>query len=241
MEATTSIDTRTQVLDVIRQKAWYSYRPDGSFDWMDSVGQIATALQLSPDTVRDAIESAFDGASLTTLSLETDGNTTQISLIEALSKLNQELYLWTVGDTAWQQKKMDNTGASHFVDPNHILNFTRDKIEGLRKVLDVIVESRPVSNTKIHIIVVDDKRDNVDSVTSMTEEYSNKGIEIHTYHMKLNEPLANAERCYTYIVDLVNRHSDDRTIILLDFDGVVANTDGVLFGKACDNIAQLLA
>ena len=235
-ESTTPL-TRDGVLGIIKSKAWYGLDPaTGSFDWKVSVGNIASELRLNPNSVNYAIAQAFTPNCLSQVALiENSENNSPISLLGALQKIGIKPHIWTAGDPEWQRIKFERSGASEFVDPDHYHSSTSNKSADLRK----IIESLGVKGRK-HIIVVDDKENNLKEVRQLAEEYGKKRIKIGDYLMKLKDGQADATAFYQWLQQQLKEVSGEPIELVLDFDGVVADIDGVLFGPATDNLWSLL-
>ena len=235
MSESTTPFTRDGVLGIIKSKAWYGLNSvTGSFDWKASVGNIASELRLSPNSVNCAIAQAFTPDCLSQVAHIESDDSSSISLLGALQKIGIKPHIWTVGDPEWQRTKFERSGASEFIDPDHYHVSTANKLEDLRK----IIESLSVDGKK-RIIVVDDKESNLQEVRQLAEEYGKKGIKIGDYHMKLKDVQADATAFYQWLQQL-NEASGEPIELVLDFDGVVADTDGVLFGPATDNLWSVL-
>ncbi len=221
------------IRDIIMRKAWYGLDPDtGAFDWERSLDQLAKALALDKQAVRLAIESAFTPDCLITVEVtdEKTGKTKNVPLIQILVEQGYEVYLWTVGDVDWQRKKIQLTGVGNLIDENRILCVPSDKIGTLKKLIEEQVKTNP----NRQIIVVDDKQSVVDEVAKLSKQQPN----LHQYHLKVNDPQANATAFHRWLKQQ-SADPDNQSVVVLDFDGVVANTDAVLFGPASVNLAQL--
>ena len=227
--------TRDYVLSVIKNKAWYGLNPTtGSFHWETSVSNIASELSLNPNSVNSAITQAFTPNCLSQVTNENNSNT-QIPLLEALQKIGIKPYIWTVGDPEWQKTKFERSGASKFIAPDHYHNSISNKINGLKEIIETIS-----ARGKKRIIVVDDKESNLNEVRQLFDEYGKKGIKIGDYLMKLKDGQADGTAFYQWLQQQLNESPSEPIEIVLDFDGVVADTDGVLFGPAIDNLWSLL-
>lgn len=236
MPELSTLNTREGVLSVIKSKAWYGLNPTtGFFNWEASVGNISRELGVNSNCVNSAITQAFTPKCLSQVAYVENNNNKQIPLLEALQKIGIKPHVWTVGDPEWQKIKFERSGASEFVDPEHYHISTANKLENLKK----IIESLSV-NGKKRIIVVDDRESNLQEVRQLAKEYGKKGIKIGDYHMKLNDGQADATAFYQWLRQQINEVSDEPIELVLDFDGVVADTDKVLFGSATDNLWSLI-
>lgn len=221
--------TREGVLGVIKSKAWYGLNPlTDAFNWQASVNNIARELGLNPKSVDSAITQAITPDCLSRVN-------SSVSLLEALKTIGVSPHIWTVGDSKWQKTKFERSGASKFVDQKHYHSSISDKINDLRKII------RLISITgKKRIIVVDDKGSNLNDVRKLFDEYRKKGIIIGDYLMKLKDGQADATAFFEWFQQQLNQASGEPIELVLDFDGVVADTDGVLFGPTTDNLWSLL-
>jgi len=229
--------TRDGVLGIIRNKAWYGLNPvTGAFNWKTSVDNIASELGLNPNRVNSAIAQAITPNCLSRVAhIENNDNNSQIPLLSALQKIGIKPHIWTVGDPEWQKTKFERSGASEFVDPDHYHNSTANKLEDLRRIIESLS-----SYGRKRIIVVDDKENNLQEVRQLYGEYGKKGIKIGDYLMKLKDGQADATAFYQWLQQQILDVSGEPIEFVLDFDGVVADTDGVLFGPATDNLWSLL-
>jgi len=233
----------SRVKDVITNKGWYGYNDqNGGFNWPKSVGAIAGALSLDPIKVEEAITSAYTPMCLSQVELEGEnGETSSISLLKALQNKGVSPHIWTVGDLSWQEKKFNRSGAEHYVDKSHYHCSSSDKLKDLEVIIDAQVNSqdKPV---KKRFIVVDDKEANIRDIKGLVSQYLERGVSLGNYHMKLNEPQADATAFYKWFLLQLKSAQDENEelVLILDFDGVVANTDAVLFGPAVENLAKLL-
>jgi len=228
--------TKEVVRDVIKNKAWYGLDPiTGAFDWPLSVQKIATQLSINPIDTGDAIKRSFTPKCLT--QVEKPGKTIlpkKEPLLKALKDKGIEPYIWTVGDVDWQKTKIKRSGTTKFVKEDHYFFSQIHKEDTLRRMIELLQDNNS------YFIVVDDKRSNVDFIASLAEEYKKRGIEVGNYHMKLEDPNANATAFYKWLLEQMKNHVGKKLKLILDFDGVVANTDEVLLGPVVDNLFALL-
>lgn len=228
--------TRDGVLSVIRSKAWYGLNPaTGAFNWQASLNNIASELRLKPDSVNLAITQAFTPNCLSQVA-QVENSNTQIPLLAALQNIGIKPHIWTVGDPEWQKTKFERSGASEFVDSEHYHSSTANKLEDLKRIIEILS-----AQGKKRIIVVDDKESNLQEVRQLFDEYGKKGIKIGDYLMKLKDGQADATAFFQWLQQQLNEDSSQPIELVLDFDGVVADTDGVLFGPAVDNLWNLLS
>jgi hypothetical protein len=152
--------------------------------------------------------------------------------LQALRTIAIKPHIWTVGDPEWQRTKFAKTGAFDFVDNDHYHCVEANKDERLRELLNEL------SKHTNQFIVVDDKQANIKKIRQITKEFMDKGIVIGDYHMKLYDPQADATAFFQWLQSL--GLSPGSFELILDFDGVVADTDNVLFGPAVENLTRLL-
>lgn len=228
--------TRDGILSIIRNKAWYGLNPmTGAFNWKISVDNFAGELGLNPNSVNSAITQAITPNCLSQVAHVENNNNSQVPLLAALQKIGIKPHIWTVGDLEWQKTKFERSGASEFVDPDHYHSSTANKLEDLKKIIESLI-----SSGRKHIIVVDDKESNLQEVRQLYGEYCKKGIKMGDYLMKLKDKQADATAFYQWLQQQLLDESGEPIELVLDFDGVVADTDGVLYGSATDNLWSLL-
>lgn len=231
---------RNEVHTIMRDKAWYGFDPHtGAFNWPATINNLAHELRLNSEQVYSAIADAFTPQCLSQVLLTNDDGTDgeNIPLLEMLRRSGVQTHIWTVGDPDWQRAKFINSGAAQYIKEDNYHCSPSNKLQDL----EVIVKKLGVPGRKRRFIVVDDKESNVQSVKQIAQRLKENEREIVDYHMKLNEGEANATAFYRWLqVQIQEAESvDEEIVLILDFDGVVADTDGVLFGPAVDNLEKL--
>lgn len=223
------------IRSVIKDKAWYGLHPEtGAFDWDVSVSRIALTLALPDRAVDIAFKDAFTPACLTQVPQEhEDKSQASIPLLTALTQTGIMPYIWTVGDPLWQHEKYVRSGAAEIVPEDHFVCTPRNKIQKLEEMVAELGRR----GTE-HIVVVDDKPDNIECVRKFNEATQLRGVTLYDYLMKLSSPFADPAAFYKWLMHL--RASKPHLEVILDFDGVVADTDSVLFGPAVENLYTLL-
>ncbi len=228
--------TKDGVRSIIQSKDWYVFNQvSGGFNWSLSVQNIAHQLLTDPIKVRTAIETAFTPNCLSQIEMREDGETIKkTSLLKTLKDEHIDTYIWTVGDEQWQKTKFEKSGADRFIPTDHYYSSPHNKHETLNGMM------RLLGNENDFFIVVDDKQSNIDFIDHLANEYKTYGIEIESYHMRLDDPKANATSFHHWLMEQIKGHPGKTLRLILDFDGVAADTDGVLSGPAVDNILKLL-
>ena len=236
----------SHVREVIRQKAWYGLNPEtGLFNWDLSIRNISDTLGLSSrePQVKEAFASAFTPNCLTKVQIKlADGSLSEQSLIEAVKKLGIEQFIWTVGDSEWQLEKYKRSGASQIIESDHYQYVPENKLFQLRTMLSDLKARKRGKN--MHVLVADDKDKHTNEVKAMIREFEEKpeggpSFTIGDYFFNLDDENANAQAFYNFVQKYQEENRDDEVVIIFDFDGVVADTDGVLFGPAAEIIAGL--
>lgn len=224
----------------IMSKAWYGLDINsGAFNWKNSLSNISSTLNLPDEAVERAIADAFTPACLSNVTLEDkDGGRRQEPLVKVLRDEGVDTYIWTVGDPAWQRTKFERTGTDRYIDDHHYRCCESNKQDTLRQVLDELAQSDATAQAR-RVIVVDDKPSNLGEAMKLNDEYMRKGIIVANYHMKLHDPQANPTAFHRWLRGEIARVPHEKITVALDFDGVTADTDGVLFGPAAENIADL--
>lgn len=211
------------VKQTIREKYWYTPADGKAFCWQASTNALAEELGIGdPDRVRYAIESAFTPKALTSTSDE--------ALITALHRLSTDhdahLTVWTVGDPLWQKNKATRTGLLDLIGDGHFYCAEQDKIADVR----ILAHNYP------GVLVVDDKSSNLARVHNL-----GLSIPVWDYHLKVEDMRANPQALLGWLEQqLHNGIISDGSRWFIDMDGVLINTNGVLFGSAAENIVQLL-
>jgi len=229
-----------QIRDIVAQKAWYGLDPQtGAFDWQASLNKLANQFSLSADTLGPLITDCFTSDCLSRVKLEKNDQQTTVPLIQAISDLNIPFIVWTVGDCNWQKTKIQRTQTDQYIKKEDgYVCASANKLEMLKTVLTKISQNMPSEN-KIKVIVVDDK---AEILTKLMEEvapvFSRQNIAIGNYHMKLNDPQADANAFYRWLQDQLQ--DNPSLYLVLDFDGVIADTNSVLFGPVVEKIFAAL-
>ena len=222
------------VSKVVMDKAWYHLDPNtGAFNFDVSVSKMAEALQLPMQSTKEAIGSAFTPECLSQVEHQPP-----VPLLKALRGAAIVPHIWTVGDAEWQRYKYIKTDAAKYVPEDHYHCYDANKLIELERLIDTLT----ISNKQKRVIVVDDKWENIEGVRKIAIELKKKGIEMIDYHMNLNDPKADATAFFSWVL---GQKSDAQTIqkeleVILDFDGVVANTDKVLKGGVVEKLLDLV-
>lgn len=221
------------IKNIIAQKAWYSFNPKtNSFNWSESLEKLSDSFGIPKNDLGQIFEKSFDPSCLITAEVSQTGDKKRIPLIEAVFNMGISLHIWTVGDESWQRKKYEKVGAYRWITNDNYHCAALNKEEELKR----IILSMNTAGKKI--IVVDDKEENIERIKKLAIELKPLGILIFDYHFKKNDPQADGT---AFIKWLTTNFSGELSLeIFLDFDGVVADTDSVLFNQAVDGIYEYL-
>lgn len=231
MSETPKQTPRDYVLGIMRSKVWYRFNPiNNAFDWEISVKAIADSLGIKPKATARAITDAFTPNCLVKVAIKDRDE--PVPLLQAVIDMGITPEIWTVGDPRWQKTKFKRSGASSIYPPEVNKHFHCSG-ENKQKALDNIIK-RLIRQGKKQIIVVDDKFENVEELSSICAA---KGQSVIGWFMKLGDPQADATAFYKWLQEQSFNPNDMG--LIFDFDGVVADTDGVLFGPATDNLLHL--
>lgn len=235
-----------RIRGIIESTWWRSYGETGVFSLDQSIADLSEALGMEPSLVRDCIRESVTPECLVKISQnpesgrplveELDVNNFEVyCLLGVLKEEGFSMFAWTLGDEEWQREKFRRSGAGNFIDSNHLfVEEGTEKISKLKEILDRILSER--SDSPVHVYVVDDNQKNIDDAMGLSSEYESKGIELHNYHLKLDDPNADGTAFYNYMIE--ERKKYPNLVLVLDFDQVIANTNGALFGSACENILK---
>ena len=219
-----------QTRKIIAKKSWYGLdKETGAFNWELSLERLSEALGLESkkEAVRNVIEESFSPACLSQVEVIDPNTEEKIKrpLIEILIEEGYSITVWTEGDETWQRRKMELVGLSDLEkkDKIKVESSPANKLNTLRRILKE-------DNQHSVRIVVDDKRRIIDSVAAMQNGYKN----LLPFHFKLKDPQADAAAFYHWLKGL--RFSPNNVHLILDFDGVIADTDGVLFGPVVEKL-----
>jgi hypothetical protein len=237
-----------RIRGILKSVWWKSFEETGKFNLSESIGNLAGALEMDPEVVRGCIIEAVSPDCLSKVSMDEEGkdrrplienlsenNFEVYCLLRALKEEGTEMFVWTLGDEDWQREKFRRSGAGDFIDSRHLfVSEGVEKTEKLREILEKILSEK--INRPVHVYVVDDNLERIAEAISLSGEYAKKGIILHDYHFKLQDKEADGTAFYKYIISERSVHPD--LVLVLDFDGVIADTDGALFGKAVINIIK---
>jgi len=232
--------TKGELSAIVLNKSWYGFnQTTGAFDWKRSVTEMACILGLNFIQVGDMMTNAFTHGCLSRVRRKTDsGGEEKVSLLEAIEELGLKPYVWTVGDLTWQRTKFERSGAKPFIDDDHYHCSKANKMEDLKKIISNFM----ADGGRKRVIVVDDKRENIDKVYQLARDQKWKEVEVMGYHMKLDNSQADPTAFYQWLLKQ-RREAEEKgqsIELVLDFDGVVANTDEVLRGPFVDKLWEIV-
>lgn len=241
------MDYEQEIGRAMREKTYYHFVPEtGRYNWLASVGNIASSLGRPERTldIKLAIEQSFTPDALTKVAIEREMNGKKelvtMSLLQAIKEMGIDPYIWTVGDPEWQKTKFKNCHADVYVDEDHYLDAAENKKDRVREYID---RHSPDDDAVVHLYLVDDKSKNIDEVLrEMGAAAHDKKIMLHSYHLKLTDPMADPTAFYKWFQEEQKTHGEheERIELFLDMDGVVIDTDRIMNGTAVANIAQVL-
>ena len=235
-----SVDTQqlSQIQEILGGKNWYTTAADEGFDWKLSTQKVAEMMQDSfgwgtVGDIRDAIESSFSPESLTVI--KTDPPKKFIAALDELEDI--EVFVWTLGDCDWQRIKFEKSGVNEIIDDNHYSCNKNSKQQELLAILKNIGASSASGKPK-YVYVVDDKFENLAQAKKLQKDVENLNITLYDYHLKLKDPSADPTACFNYLKLRIDEHrqKNEQVIIILDFDGVVIDTDRTILELASRNI-----
>jgi len=223
------------IREQVEQNWWKSER------FEDRVRDVASVLEVDPEVIRESIESAITPEILVKVKFDEKDQ----SLVEALNQNRFDIYyllrllhergydisVWTMGDEAWQRRKLQLSGADKFVAPDHVFISEGDKTDKLREIIKINLKEK---SSPIHIYVVDDNRDRLQQALALNTEYETKDVYIHDYQIKIHDKNADGTAFYKWIT--AERAKNPNLILVMDFDQTIADTDGALSGIAVENI-----
>jgi len=228
---------RSYIYEIVTSKGWYMVNSTGVFDFNTSVAQLGEYLFLPPERVKQALTNAITPECLSQVVQDIGGKVTRTPLLQALTREGIPPHLWTEGGEEWQRTKIIKSGADTYVPENRCHIYSSDKLHGLGPILSEIGKDK--KNRRV--IIVDDKWSNIEKIKQLANEYGSSGIEMVDYHMKLNDPQADATAFFEWLLKQkyeVHERGQEFELIL-DFDGVVINTDEAIQGKGVDALVRL--
>lgn len=233
MEIKDQVFDKENIRQVIMAKAWYDIDPNtGAFNWQRSVEKIAQSFSLSPENVgRAMIESFSPDCLIKVNSYNDQGQEIEEPLIKVVVDLGLPVYIWTVGDVEWQRTKFERAGTKFFIPDDRFICSANNKIDCLRDLIEGFKRS-------VKFGVVDDKRSNIEAIKRLNDELKTKGSVLLDYYFNNNDPNADANAFLGWLKKQIA--SQEIGGVILDFDGVVVDTDSVLKGPFVDRIFGFL-
>ncbi len=219
------------VRQVIGKKDWYQ-ESDGHFSFPLSIQSLTRLLGISESfKVEAAMSKAFADADA---AVRVNMGGEQLFLVDAVAELKDKygfsLTIWTVGDIDWQTAKAT---LSHLYSEASKVDFyctDDDKIEAIPDLLKKYDCSE--------LLIVDDKQSNLAAARSLTQEH---GYKLMTYHFNIDDNSADQIAFVDWLKKLCEEgNCGQETLLLLDMDGVLLDTDKVLLNAAAEKIAELL-
>lgn len=161
-------------------------------------------------------------------------------LLAVLKEDGFSFYLWSEGDKNWQKKKFEQVEAARWVREIKCFFFSKKKVEGLPEIIKRIFnQEEGLLREDILIIIVDDKKENLERAADVLER-SQPSVEWLPYHFKISDPQADANAFYLWLQQVRRENPNKRIEIILDFDNVVIDTNGVLLNVVPENILRLI-
>jgi hypothetical protein len=231
-----------EVQGIIANKDWYVIDRETGFDLIASIRRLTRKMGLEGNetVIHEAYLNGFTPDILSQVTLPgTNGNEERVSLVEAVHRLMVDSYLITEGNESLQREKVVRTGVRKYFDEEHYSCVPSDKSEELKRKLTDLQQKN--GSQKTGVFVVDDKQ----KYTMAIKEYfennfpSESDFTVKTFDLSLKDPEKNAQVFYESITSYQKQKPDHRIVVLFDFDGVVINTDAVLFGPVAETIAGL--
>ena len=222
-----------QIRQIIAAKHWYA-KP---FDIDESAVNLSESLnnigiKLSQGQIRELLELAFGFGTV-----EVEGEEGEmISLAFYLTHHGYNWVVWTVGDANWQKIKIGRSGVGRYIslDQHWIFN----EQDGEDKVMGLVERIRQVESEVKKIIVVDDKRENLDvAIRVLRNNFPN--IEVVDFHFKIEDKQANADKFVGWLQSQVQGYRKDQVLVIMDFDSVLVDTNGVLFNVLAGWIGRI--
>lgn len=224
--------TKEQIRSIIAQKAWYGLDPEtGSFNWNLSLGKLGETLGLCPKILDHLITNCFTSECL--IKAKEIGTENEAPLINILLSKGIIPHIWTVGDQSWQRTKFERVGLLGKIPDSHYHCANQRKEEELRKIFEYLN-----NQGKKSFLVVDDKGENIEKIKKIAHDLRENGITVLDFHFKKDDPQANGTAFIKWLENQLSQYPELE--IFLDFDGVIADTDGVLFGPVVEAIYEII-
>lgn len=224
--------TKDQIRSIIAQKDWYDLDPEtGSFNWNLSLIKLGKTFGLNPNILDQLITNCYGPDCL--IKANENGTEDERPLIDILLSKGIVPHIWTVGDQSWQRTKFERVGLLGKIPDSHYHCANQRKEEELRKIFEHLN-----NKGKKSFLVVDDKGENIEKIKKIAQNLGEKGITVLDFHFKKDDPQANGTAFLKWLADQLAQYPELE--IFLDFDGVIADTDGVLFGPVVEAIYEII-
>ncbi len=155
--------------------------------------------------------------------------------INYLLDIDPDLVIWSEGDVVWQMRKATKVGLASELDDDSMQFYEQKKPE-LGKILRSVDEATEI-NSITQVVILDDKTSNIAYANGLQSSMSTLGINISTFKIDLTQANTNLEQCLL-LLNQLKKKSQIRLVV--DMDGVLINTDKVLFEIVPPQIISLL-
>ncbi len=231
------------IAKVLREKNWYALRNKKEFLFYDSIIKLMLLLGLpiNPEllkSVKEAITNSFSKESLVRVTTSSG----DLSLLEAICAIpNTTIYIWTEGNKEFQEIKLERTGAANIVEnAKGKIHIAKDKVLALVEILSAVFDDEATI-----LFGADDKLKNIrDLKKNLSDGIENLGqiccVQIQSPRTNGEEKTHSPQAFYDLVLESRNANADAKIVVVLDFDGVVCDTDGALQGEGTMRLLNLL-
>lgn len=192
---------------LIASKDWYHLTDSGAFSLEDSAKKIARLTQANygwgnSRLVAEALKEAITPDYL----IQVDGQPLIKNLVDLKDKkVVEDVFIWTVGDEAWQEHKITKSGTGQYLPKEKWQIVRHNKEEAIKAYLAV--------NPGKTILAIDDKEEMVNRV---------KNLGVLAFKFNPHDPQTSWQELSTMI------HNKKDLVLFVDFDGVTYDTDSAL-------------
>lgn len=195
------------VSGLISSKDWYHLTDSGAFSLEDSAKKIARLTQANlgwgnPRLVAEALKEAITPEYL----IQADGQPLIKNLVDLKEqKAVEDVFIWTVGDEAWQDHKIIKSGTE--------LYLPKEKWQIVRHHKEEAIKAYLALHPDKTILAIDDKEEMVNKV---------KDLGLLAFKFKPSDPQISWQELLMII------HDKKDLVLFVDFDGVTYDTDRAL-------------
>lgn len=241
---------RAAVSALLLDRSWYVY-DDGNTNWEESLVELSRKLvtaygihEASVEKLTSIFDQAYSPDSLFKINIGDESEPKEITFFAGLIDLaraeNVELFIWTEGNLAWQQKKLDECSLTspEGLPVEQILIYPKEKAAGVVDDLTELTQEfddREIKEIYLHFI--DDKKGKLDDIQTEL------GKENHDYHIRTHQVNGegSATDIFLLLKDSIQINKDVQHLLFIDFDRTLVDAKHVMGEVVLPQIMALMS